>query len=48
MGHGWSLYDWRERNIQWVQKWENDALADIVYQLRYIYLHFIYIIHHNG
>ncbi|XBI01870.1 hypothetical protein VPH35_130541 [Triticum aestivum] len=34
MGHGWSLYDWRERNIQWVQKWENDVLADIVYQLR--------------
>ena len=36
MGHGWSLYNWMERNIQWVQKWENEALADIVRQLRYI------------
>ena len=36
MGRGWSLYDWREHNIQWVHKWENEALADIVHQLRYI------------
>ena len=36
MGRGWSLYDWREHNIQWVHKWENEALADIVHELRYI------------
>ena len=36
MGRGWSLYDWREENSEWVHKWENEALADIVYQLRYI------------
>ena len=36
MGRGWSLYDWREQNIQLVHKWENEALADIVHQLRYI------------
>ncbi|XP_037410173.1 protein MAIN-LIKE 1-like [Triticum dicoccoides] len=34
MGRGWSLYDWREENIEWVHKWENEALADIVHQLR--------------
>ncbi|KAM3365774.1 hypothetical protein ACQJBY_015435 [Aegilops geniculata] len=34
MGRGWSLYDWREDNIEWVHKWENEALADIVHQLR--------------
>lgn len=36
MGRGWSSYDWREQNIQFVQKWENEALLDIVHQLRYI------------
>ena len=36
MGRGWSLYDWREENSEWVHKWENEALADIVRQLRYI------------
>ena len=36
MGHSWSLYNWRERNIQWVHKWENEVLQDIVHQLRYI------------
>ncbi|KAM3190868.1 hypothetical protein ACQJBY_068694 [Aegilops geniculata] len=34
MGRGWSLYDWREQNIEWVHKWENEALAEIVRQLR--------------
>ncbi|XBI63429.1 hypothetical protein VPH35_043844 [Triticum aestivum] len=34
MGRGWSLYDWREENSEWVHKWTNEALADIVRQLR--------------
>ena len=36
MGRDWSLYDLREENSEWVHKWENEALADIVCQLRYI------------
>ena len=36
MGRGWSLYDWREENSEWVHQWTNEALADIVRQLRYI------------
>ena len=36
MGRGWSLYNWREQNIEWIHKWENEALVDIVHQLRYI------------
>ena len=42
MGRGWSLYDWREQNIQLVHKWENEALADIVHQLRYILFTLLY------
>ncbi|XP_037432741.1 uncharacterized protein LOC119299676 [Triticum dicoccoides] len=34
MGRGWSLYDWREENSEWVHKWTNEALADIVRELR--------------